>query len=336
LPPVSFQIDLQRSAFVLRRQPSTKQRHFIAIPTQKLADSRLWSGKSDRILKKSAAYAGHFRDNLCVLFQTRPLFPKWRNVLWKQYVETPEVKRLLPLLAFSGEEASGKFVRAVLEKNPNRLTQARAAQALAGAYERFAAFANELKNDKESRKANELESGEEAVEKAIVRGENAQADLKKLHTLIEEKYFDIIPCLGKVAPDLNCQDIDGKKVKLSGLKGKVVVLDIWATWCVPCKAMIPHQREIVGKLKDKPFAFVSVSIDDNREILTKFLEKEPMPWTHWWTGKESGFMEDWGIAYVPTIYVIDARGVIRHRDQNGRFPPEQLAAAVNALLEEIE
>ena len=272
--------------------------------------------------------------------------PKGKNSLWemaigvlqREYVGIPEVKRLLPLLAYSGDETSEKFVRAVLEKNPDRVTQARAAQALANASERFATWATQLKADKQLRKDAEMKNGSPffslSVEKAIARGEKAAQDRKELAALMKERYSDIIPDLsiGKNAPEVIAQDIDGKKVKLSDLKGKVVVLDIWATWCAPCRAMIPKERELVGKLKNKPFILVSISVDRDKETLKRFLEKEPMPWTHWWNGPEGGIVEYWNIQYFPTIYIIDAQGVIRRKDQNGEFPGETLEEAVNDLL----
>ena len=96
--------------------------------------------------------------------------------------------------------------------------------------------------------------------------------------------------------------------------------------------MIPHEREMVEKLKDKPFALVSISGDDKKKALTDFLEKEKMPWTHWWNGPNGGIMESWDIEYFPTIYVIDAKGVIRHKDLRG----EKLEKAVEDLLKEME
>ena len=117
--------------------------------------------------------------------------------------------------------------------------------------------------------------------------------------------------VGKMAPAAASKDLDDKDVKLADLKGKVVVLDFWATWCGPCRTMIPHEREIVTKHKDKPFAFVSVSADDEVKTLKDFLEKEAMPWTHWFAGKSSDVLKSWNIHAFPTIFVIDSKGVIR-------------------------
>jgi hypothetical protein len=96
--------------------------------------------------------------------------------------------------------------------------------------------------------------------------------------------------------------------------------------------MIPHEREMVGRLKDKPFALVSVSADDEKQTLKDFVADNRMPWTHWWDGPEGSIIEGWDVQYFPTIYVIDAKGVIRHKDLRGK----KLEDAVNDLLMELE
>ena len=114
--------------------------------------------------------------------------------------------------------------------------------------------------------------------------------------------------------------------------GKVVVVDVWATWCGPCKAMIPHERELVKRLKGKPFVLVSISIDAKKEKVKDFLKDNEMPWTHWWNGAKGGVISELGIKFIPTIHVLDAKGIIRAKGVRG----EAMDKAVDKLLKELE
>jgi thiol-disulfide isomerase/thioredoxin len=138
--------------------------------------------------------------------------------------------------------------------------------------------------------------------------------------------------IGKPAPELKSIDLDGQPVNLSDLKGRVVVLDVWATWCGPCLAMIPEQRALVKRLKHKPFTLVSINADEKQETLTEFLKKNPMPWTHWYTGTEGNLIADLNVWFYPRIYVLDSKGVIRFKDVQGKV----LEQAVDSLLKEME
>ena len=145
------------------------------------------------------------------------------------------------------------------------------------------------------------------------------------------KFFVENLTVGKVAPDAECELLEeGKKAKLSDYRGSVVVLDIWATWCGPCRAMIPHEREMVKHFEGKKFKLVSVSADAKKETLTKFLEKEEMPWTHWWNGAKGGLVEEYQVRFYPTVYIIDGKGVIRAKHLRG----DDLQTFVDKLLTE--
>jgi thiol-disulfide isomerase/thioredoxin len=185
------------------------------------------------------------------------------------------------------------------------------------------------------------EPDQESRDKAVAALETVRKEFgdtkvggKTLGATAEKSLYPLRHLLvGMKAPEVVSKDLDGKETKLSALKGKVVVLDIWTTWCGPCRAMIPHEREMVEKLKDKPFVLISVSGDEELETLKKFLTKEKMPWTHWWDGqRDTGLIHDWNVRYYPTLYVIDAKGVIRHKHIRGK----ELEDAVEKLIQEAE
>jgi thiol-disulfide isomerase/thioredoxin len=252
----------------------------------------------------------------------------------QNYVTQPEIKRAVRLLANVQDEAAEKVVRDVMARNPDRAIQAVACKALWKRNENAAKSAAQLESNPALRKAIEAQRGKDFVEKLLAQADTAKEQAEQLQKVLREKYGDVFPDLsvGKTAPEVISRDLDGKEVRLSALRGKVVVLDIWATWCGPCIAMIPHEREMVARLKDKPFVLVSISADAQKETLTKFLAKEMMPWTHWWNGAQGGILEDWDVEFFPTIYVLDAQGVIRHKNIRGA----QLEEAVNELIRKME
>ena len=134
---------------------------------------------------------------------------------------------------------------------------------------------------------------------------------------------------GGEPPDFKAKDISGLVVKLSDLKGKVVLLDFWATWCPPCRVEVPSLLEIFRKFKDKEFVLISVSLDRDLQAARKFVQDKEMDWVHiidLEAGREIATL--YQVEYIPSTFVINRRGKIEARQLRG----DELKNKIAALL----
>lgn len=96
-------------------------------------------------------------------------------------------------------------------------------------------------------------------------------------------------------------------------------------------AMVPHEQLLVKKQEGKPFALLGINADDTREALKKSEEKNKLTWRSWFDGRTGPISKEWNIKYLPTIFVLDDKGVIRFKGVRG----EEMDEAVEALLKEM-
>lgn len=119
-----------------------------------------------------------------------------------------------------------------------------------------------------------------------------------------------VPSAGAPAPGWKLTGLDGKTVKLSDFRGKVVILNFWATWCMPCRVEIPHFVELQKQYGDRGLAIIGVSLDEQGpEVVKKFVKQIGMNYLVV-TGNEKIVAAYGGIEGIPTTFVIDRKGRI--------------------------
>lgn len=119
--------------------------------------------------------------------------------------------------------------------------------------------------------------------------------------------------------DFTLPDQHGNAFSLSSLKGKYVLVDFWASWCVPCRAENPHLLKAYNKLKDRGFDIVGISLDDKKENWLHAVKADGMPWIQ--VGDLKGFKSDiavrYGITAIPQNVLIDPQGIIIAKNLRG-------------------
>jgi thiol-disulfide isomerase/thioredoxin len=127
--------------------------------------------------------------------------------------------------------------------------------------------------------------------------------------------------------DLTFNDaISGTKISMQSLRGKIVVVDFWATWCGPCVAEMPRMKELYAKYHDKGVAFIGVSLDYSKEEggldkLKAFVAKNEIPWPQYYQGNgvDSDFARGLGINSIPTVFLVDQKGKLFSLDAGGKL-----------------
>ena len=148
-----------------------------------------------------------------------------------------------------------------------------------------------------------------------------------------KKAYDVATKLTSGSPSpkfSNYENFNGGTTSLDDFKGKVTYIDIWATWCLPCRGEIPALKELEKKFHGKDVAFVSISIDQNKDEWKEFVKSEDLKGVQLFAENafDSQFIQDYGIRQIPTFIIIDKEGKIVNADA-----PRPSSDEITGLLE---
>jgi thiol-disulfide isomerase/thioredoxin len=131
---------------------------------------------------------------------------------------------------------------------------------------------------------------------------------------------------GTKLPDFDEKDLSGKPLSIANYKGKVVLIDFWATWCVPCRIELPNVIKAYEKYHAQGFEIIGVSLDVDQPVLDRFIKENGLTWQEYYDGKrfDNKLAMKYGVMFVPTNYLLDGDGKIIGKDLRG----DELEAAV--------
>lgn len=254
----------------------------------------------------------------------RALQTQMSVLLLKHHLQRPEFIDA-SYLSFETPKNEIKFWNEVLEGSPHRSVRAYAAFRL-------------VKQNVRLTTADNLDSSERMA---------ARHQAKHFAQMLRQDYGDVASYantaqillaslsygVGVALPDMEVVTVNGAPDRLSHYRGKVVLLDFWATWCRPCRKSHPELIALKAELAAQPFEIIGISADKNPEVVTRYMAEElSLPWPQWFTGPDHPLLKAWGVQGYPTYLLVNADGVVLARGEGNDLSAikDKTRAAVKA------
>jgi thiol-disulfide isomerase/thioredoxin len=136
--------------------------------------------------------------------------------------------------------------------------------------------------------------------------------------------------------EFELRTLDGKPLSSRDLRGKVLLLDFWGTWCPPCVAAVPSLRDLSRDMKGEPFVLVSIAVEEDDRPVREFVKKNKMDWPQVWD-RSAAFSRQSGISRFPTYILVSHEGDVLHTViGSSRGIEKDLRARVVKAIEEAK
>jgi thiol-disulfide isomerase/thioredoxin len=150
----------------------------------------------------------------------------------------------------------------------------------------------------------------------LIKDAEAERVDHKMVSLMRREIARCAFALGKTFPDFQVKDIEGKGLSVADYKGKVVLVDFWATWCAPCRSELPMLMDLYKKYQPKGFEIIGISLDEKEKTFKGFIKRAKMPWRHYYDGKgwRNKLARKYLVDALPATFLLDGEGKILAKD----------------------